>query len=471
MRTKLLRKNLTLTLIGGSITLTACSLISPPSPTAMINLPPSWQYEGEGINSASLEQAIPHLTWVTFLDDSDLTELIKQSIQGNHDLQLQQLNVEIALSSMQQSQHNIYWPSLSMGLSGSKSSTSATDTVTTNVGLNANLEYEINLWGQLSDAKKAATFNYAATKATFEYNKLNTIKNTATAWFNYIAAQQQVKLYQQRLVNLANNLSIVESQYRSGLSTALNVYLARNDLEQEQATLLSKQQELADNARTLRLQVGDYPMATNFLEKTDAVLPIINYALPEALPSTLLAKKPELQAAWLAVLEQNAEVAIAHKARFPQLTLTASANQRSDEFNNLLNSTPTLWSIGSSLVQPILNGGSLKAAEKIARLNLQKLEITYEQQVYKSFSDVHSLLEQQSSLFAQQQHTQQASTNAKQADELALDQYQKGLITYTTVLEAQRRAFNAELQLINLQQSLAINTVELLANFAIEPEL
>ena len=208
MRTKLLRKNLTLTLIGGSITLTACSLISPPSPTAMINLPPSWQYEGEGINSASLEQAIPHLTWVTFLDDSDLTELIKQSIQGNHDLQLQQLNVEIALSSMQQSQHNIYWPSLSMGLSGSKSSTSATDTITTNVGLNANLEYEINLWGQLSDAKKAATFNYAATKATFEYNKLNTIKNTATAWFNYIAAQLQVKLYQQRLVNLANNLSI-----------------------------------------------------------------------------------------------------------------------------------------------------------------------------------------------------------------------------------------------------------------------
>ena len=441
-----------------NFTLTACALISPKPPEVAINLPKDW--------NQNTQMSTPSLSWAPLMTDNTLVELLQQSIKENHTLQQQQLAVDIAHESLIQSNNALYWPTLSAGIDATRSDSGLGPQNIMSV--NGNLDYEINLWGQLSDAKKSAAFSYASTRATFEYTKQNTIRNTATAWFNLIAAQQQIILYQQRLLNLQNNLSIVESQYRSGLSTALNVYLARNDLEQEQATLLENQQILADSKRALNLLIGDYPITHGY--STIFSLPKIHSSVANTLPSKLLTQRPDLQAAWLDVLQQNAEVAIAHKTRFPQLRLTANIGRSAREFNNL-SSAPTIWSVGGSLLQPILNGGELKAAEKISRLTLKNLEIVYEQQVFESFSVVHSLLEQKSSLLAQQQHTQQAASNAQQAADLALDQYQKGLIDYPTVLESQRRAFDAELRLIVLQQNLAINTVDLLFNFAIEPNL
>lgn len=449
----------TLLVVASNLTITACTLITPQPPEIAIDLPEDWRQ--------NTRISTPSLSWAPLMTDNTLVELIKQSIKENHTLQQQQLTVDIAQENLIQSNSALYWPTLSAGIEATRSN-SADLGPQNAISLSGNLDYELNLWGQLSDAKKSAAFSYASTRATFEYTKQNTIRNTATAWFNLIAAQQQIILYQQRLLNLQNNLNIVESQYRSGLSTALNVYLARNDLEQEQATLLENQQILADRKRALNLLIGDYPIANTYT--TIFSLPNIHSSIVETLPSELLTQRPDLQSAWLDVLQQNAEVAIAHKSRFPQLTLSANIGRSAQEFNGL-SGAPTIWSVGSSLFQPILNGGELKAAEKISRLTLKNLEIAYEQQVFESFSTVHSLLEQKSSLLAQQKHTQQAASNAQQAADLALDQYQKGLIDYPTVLESQRRAFDAELRLIVLQQDLAINTVDLLFNFSIEPDL
>lgn len=437
---------------------TACTFITSKPPEVAINLPKNWNQD--------IRVSTPSLSWAPLTTNSTLAKLIQQSIKQNHTLKQQQLAVDIARESLIQSNSALYWPTLSAGIDVTRSDSAIGPQNT--ISVSGNLDYEINLWGQLSDAKKSAAFGYASEKATFEYTKQSIIRDTATAWFNLVTAQQLIILYQKRLINLQNNLSIVESQYRSGLSTALNVYLARNDLEQEQARLLENQQVLADNKRALNLLIGDYPITNTY--NTTFSLPEIHTSIADTLPSQLLTQRPDLQAAWLDILQQNAEVAIAHKARFPQLTLSANIGRDAQKLNRL-SGAPTIWSISGSLLQPILNGGSLKAAEKVSRLTLESLEIAYEQQVFESFSVVHSLLEQKSSLLAQQQHTQQAKNNALQAEDLALDQYQKGLVDYPTVLEAQRRAFDAELQLIVLQQGLAINAVDLLFNFAIEPNI
>ena len=56
-------------------------------------------------------------------------------------------------------------------------------------------------------------------------------------------------------------------------------------------------------------------------------------------------------------------------------------------------------------------------------------------------------------------HDAQASAEA--ALERALDQYQRGLVGYTTVLESQRRAFDAQSTVIRLHNLLLQNRVAL----------
>ena len=45
----------------------------------------------------------------------------------------------------------------------------------------------------------------------------------------------------------------------------------------------------------------------------------------------------------------------------------------------------------------------------------------------------------------------EAEQNSRTALDLALEQYQRGLVSYTTVLESQRQAFDAEAQVVQLR--------------------
>ena len=52
-------------------------------------------------------------------------------------------------------------------------------------------------------------------------------------------------------------------------------------------------------------------------------------------------------------------------------------------------------------------------------------------------------------------------TNSRAALTLALEQYQRGLVSYTTVLESQRQAFDAEATVVQLRNQLLQNRIAL----------
>ena len=58
-----------------------------------------------------------------------------------------------------------------------------------------------------------------------------------SGWFNVITAQKLLALYQQREKNAEQNLAIIESGYRQGINDALDVYLTRNELNNERSRI------------------------------------------------------------------------------------------------------------------------------------------------------------------------------------------------------------------------------------------
>ncbi|MBT8096033.1 MAG: TolC family protein, partial [Woeseia sp.] len=55
----------------------------------------------------------------------------------------------------------------------------------------------------------------------------------------------------------------------------------------------------------------------------------------------------------------------------------------------------------------------------------------------------------------------EAEKNSSAALELALEQYQRGLVTYTTVLESQQQAFDAEATVVQLRNQRLQNRIAL----------
>jgi outer membrane protein TolC len=81
--------------------------------------------------------------------------------------------------------------------------------------------------------------------------------------------------------------------------------------------------------------------------------------------------------------------------------------------------------------------------------------------LHGAFADVENALTNEQSLRIQYQATRAAQDNALAAQSLAFEQYQRGLVNYTTVLNAQQRAFNAQSSLIRLTNQLLSNRIDL----------
>jgi outer membrane protein TolC len=250
----------------------------------------------------------------------------------------------------------------------------------------------------------------------------------------------------------------VASGYRQGLNDALDLYLARNELERQQANLSQQQQLLTETVADLQLALARYPDGKL---RIDGDLPLLPEPIPVGLPSDLLARRPDLQEAWLQLLSSDAELAAAHKARFPSLVLVGSGGVTTAEFSDLLDIDGATWSLLAGLSQPLFDGGRLSALEAQSAARVRESEQQYLSLVYGAFAEVENSIARSSSLTERYDAFQEAEKNARAALDLALEQYQRGLVTYTTVLESQRQAFDAEVTLVQLRNLLLQNRLTL----------
>lgn len=394
--------------------------------------------------------------WLTELVNEPLASALGQAIEQNYSLQQQYL----ALQAFQQNaviSGATLWPELDLSFSNTRRK-NANESLTTNHGLNLGLRYELDIWGKLSANDQQVNLQLASQVAQFQQSQTNLIGDVILAWFQAAQARQLLQLSEKRYHNSQQNLAIIESGYESGLNAALDVYLSRNQVATEQARLASQRTALSLAVRNLELLLGRYP--AGLLAQNDSLLPTLTSGISASLPSEVIANKAELRASWLALLAKDAGLAYAHKQRFPSLAISANLAKGNNDLSDLL-SASTTWSLVGNVTQPIFNAGRLKANEQRARLETKQAEQAYLGAVNAAFAAVESGLTKSQNLALNAQANQQAAENAVLAQQLSFEQYLKGLVTYTTVLDAQTRAFNAQSALIQAQYQLLENRVQL----------
>lgn len=398
--------------------------------------------------------------WLDQLHHKQIHQLVTLALKNNFQLKQQALAIGIQKQQLTIA-GSALWPSLDISLKANRQKTVNGENkanYSNSAVLGLNLQYELDLWGKLSDVERQANLELMAQQASFEQAKQQLVAEVVIAWFSVIEANKLLDLYQKRTNNTQQNLLIIESGYHQGLKSALDVYLSRNELNTELSRTSEQQTKKVLATRRLEQLLGQYPEGKLFV---DANLPLLNSEIPLGLPTDLVSRKPELLASWYQLLAKDAALAYAHKQRFPSVSITSSLNNNDQDITDLLSMSSLGWSLLGNIAMPLFNAGKLEANEEKSRLALKQAEKEYLSSLYDAFRDVENSVTREESLEERYHMMVKAQENAMAAQTLSFEQYQNGLVGYTTVLDAQSRAYDAQSMVIQIKNQLIANRINL----------
>ncbi|HEY5674155.1 MAG TPA: efflux transporter outer membrane subunit [Malonomonas sp.] len=405
------------------------------------------------------ETAIEPDGWLDSFADLQLKALAAEALQGNFNLQLLAARIKAAQARAGIAGAELS-PTADLQFSAARRRTNSggSATIGNNFALQTALSWEVDLWNRLSYGKQATITEVSAAQADRQAAQLSLVASVARSWFRLNEAQQQQLLAGATEDSYRQSLQVIEQQYRSGLNSALDLRLARAALATAQSSSADRKRQLDQQRRELEILLGRYPAGDL---KTAGQLPQLAMAVPAGLPSTLLQRRPDLQAAELRLNASGLRAAAADQNRLPIFKLTAAAGTASDRLYQLLDWDYLLWSLAGSVVQPLFDGGRRSAEQNLAESKVEELLAEYAGSALNAFREVEIALAAESYLQQQQSALQTSVNEALEAQALAEQRYRQGLEGIITLLETQRRAFSAQIALLATDRQRLENRINL----------
>ena len=210
--------------------------------------------------------------------------------------------------------------------------------------------------------------------------------NVVAAAIRQADLEAQLRYTRAILAAASRQLAIAEERYREGGIAQSDLAAQRTQLEQLRATLppLEAQRHTIDHQ--LAVYTGKPPStaAIPAFTLTDLTLP---GAVPLALPSELIERRPDVRASEALWHAASANVGVATANLFPHLTISGSLGSERSQASQLVDGT-NVWSVGASLLQPIFHGGELHARKRSAVAAYDAAAAAYQETVLESLQQV-----------------------------------------------------------------------------------
>ncbi len=436
-------------------------------PDLQVEVPESWAAASGSSNGQPLELTLvehDNTRWWETFDDSTLDSLVNLALIHNNDLAAAAGRVREAQALVGGAAAN-QWPSIEIGGTASRNKSanlnfpSFISPYLSSFSTSATVRYEADLWGRLARGKESAVASLLANKNDRLALARSVVAQVVRARLEAVELTRQLDLARATIANNETNLQVVKQRYHQGLATALDVDMATQNLASAKASEFPLRQQRAVALRRLEILCGSYPAGRSLPDHPEyAALP----SIPGGLPSMLLDRRPDLQAAELRLHAAVAQVGQAKAALFPRISLTASSGFSSRDLADLGKSGTDVWSLVGNLVMPLVNRGATKAQIKTAEARAAQSAASYRNTVLAAFAEVENALDRDQFLALQAGHLAVATTSAQSAAHLAEDRYRRGLDNILVMLETQRRAFATESQFLTISRQRQTARVDLI---------
>ena len=421
----------------------------------------------EGWTSAAPADALARGNWWALYGDAELNALVERLQLSNQNLAAAEAQYRQARALVRGARASFY-PTLSgsagvtrsgQGASGTNSSTSASG-ISKSYDLSLSAAWELDIWGKLRRGLEASRAEFEASAADLAAARLSLQSELVQNYLQLRVLDEQSRLLDATVAAYARSLRLTENQYRAGIVPKSDVSQATTQLKSTQAQAIDLQWQRAQLEHAIAVLVGVSPAQLSIAPRES--LPALP-AIPLALPSQLLERRPDVAAAERRVMAANAQIGVAEAAWFPDLNLSATGGYRGSSFADWIEVPNRFWSLGPQLALTLFDGGARQAELERTEAAYDQTVAEYRQAVLDSFREVEDYLVQLRVLEQESGVQQEALDAAREALRLIENQYRAGTVDYNSVVTVQATALSNERSNLTLLGNRLLASVQLIA--------
>jgi len=320
--------------------------------------------------------------------------------------------------------------------------------------------FEVDLWSRLKKASQAAWEDILQQEENRRTVAQSIVAEAITLYLQIEEVERRLQIAEQSINAFRQSLQFVETRYRRGLVSVLDVRQASRTLAEAEALVPQLEQELGVTQQQLAVLLGRYPETRAPRRQPEDYYKRLE-PVPPGLPSELLQRRPDIRAVEARLRSLNEQIGVAKAARFPSITLTGSYGWRSDDLSKFLRSQNIIWNLSAGIVQPVFDAGRLKAGQRAAEARFQQEAADYVQTVLDAFSEVERALLTRERQLERRERELKFLMEARATQRVAQNRYIRGLVEYLDVLEAQITRFQAEDRVVLVDFTILSNRVAL----------
>jgi multidrug efflux system outer membrane protein len=309
--------------------------------------------------------------------------------------------------------------------------------------------YELDFWGKNRALRAAARATALASRYDKETVALTVVSSVASTYFQVLEFRDRLQVARDNLANGEKVLHGLQLQQTAGIATGLDVAQQQTTVALLRAAIPPLQQQFRQAVAALAVLIGKTPESIDV--DTGTLNALTSPQVLDGLPSSLLARRPDVAESEQQLISANANITVARAALFPSIQLTADGGYASSALSSLINPASRIWDVSAGLTQPIFHGGALRGQVVFSNARYRELLSTYHKTVISAFSNVESALVAAQQTQEQQIRQLEAVNIARRAFQFAQTQMSAGTVNILTVLNTENALFSAQDELVQVQ--------------------
>jgi NodT family efflux transporter outer membrane factor (OMF) lipoprotein len=410
-----------------------------------------------GTTEAHATPSEPPTQWWQLYQDPVLNDLVQEAFRANTDLAVAAANLSAARSLLEAARVGRY-PQTQLAAGTERGRDAVTDEIL-ELGGHApetfwfydavlDVSYEVDLFGHVRRAIEAARADAQAALAARDVVKVTVAAETTRAYAQVCALGEAIAVTRHSIDVVTHEQQITQDRRDAGAAADFDVVRAQGLAAQVRASLPpligQRQSALFQLAQLLGRPAGGAPPAA----QECAQPPTLRDLLPVGDGASLLARRPDVRQAERRVASATARIGVATADLYPRISLLGTYGSVATQPSQVFNSVGLTWGIGPSISWSFPNQSAVRARIHQARAGEQAAVAGFDGVVLEALKETDQSLATYGAELARRQDLVEARDRARQAFDMAHEQFLAGATSDLDLL-------SAEVTLVSTEASVA----------------